>query len=278
MRPYIDAHVHIGWTITRDPIVGQTTGRYMARMATSGIVAAIAGPTAVGSSLARGILDIQAQNEVISRACRQFPERFPIGLALVELRVGDAGVEEVARALTTGGLKGLMYHPSGGGMPLARLYPYLEVAAMAGGLCLLHGRAGETAELARRFPEATFVVHAGQDDITETCAPLDNVWFEVVQRPHGAGSERDWARLVDQLGVERIVFGGDTPYYDYRVTQISLEAAQIGEDTKDRIAYRNAVTLIRTFRPDWSLPQGPVLAPQQYPTEELWAARGERLL
>jgi predicted TIM-barrel fold metal-dependent hydrolase len=278
MRPYIDAHVHIGWTITRDPIVGQTTGRYMARMATSGVLAAIAGPTAVGSSLVRGILDIQAQNEVISRACLQFPDRFPIGLALVELRLGDAGAEDVARALTTGGLKGVMYHPSAGGMPLARLYPHLEVAAMAGGLCVLHGRAGETAELARRFPEATFVVHAGQDGVAGLCAPLDNVWFEVVQRPHGAGSEWDFARLVDQLGRERIVFGGDTPYYDYRVTQASLEAAQVSEDIKDRIAYRNAMTLIHGFRPDWSLPQGPVATPQVYPTEELWAARGERLL
>lgn len=278
MRPYIDMHVHIGWTITRDPIVGQSTGRYIARMAASGVVAAVAGPTAVGSPLARGIVDIQAQNEAISRACRQFPDRFPIGLALVELRLGDAGVEEVERALSTGGLRGLMYHPHGGGMPLARLYPYLEVAAMAKGLCLLHGRPGDTAALARRFPEATLVIHAGQEKVVELCAPLDNVWFEVVQRPRGPGSEWDFAKLVDQLGSERIVFGGDTPYYDYRVTQASLEAADVSQDVKDRIAYRNAVALVQKLRPDWALPQEPAVAPQQSPMAELWASRGERLL
>jgi len=276
MRPYVDVHSHIGWTITRDPIVGQTTGRYMARMATSGVVAAIIGPTAVGSSLERGVLDIQAQNEVISRACRQFPDRFPIGLALVELRLGDAGVEEVERALAIGGLKGLMYHPCGGSMPLERLYPYLEVAAMVKGLCLMHGKPSVIAELARRFPEAAFIVHAGSG--VELCAPLDNVWFEVVQRPRGPGSEWDFAQLVDQVGSEHILFGGDTPYYDYRVTQASLEASDISGEIKDRIAHRNAVTLIQRFRPDWGLPQEPVVAPQQYSMNELWCTKGERLL
>lgn len=149
---------------------------------------------------------------------------------------------------------------------------------MAKGLCLLHGRSGDTAALARRFPEATFVIHAGQENVVELCAPLDNVWFEVVQRPHGTGSEWDFAELVDQLGAERIVFGGDTPYYDYRVTQASLEASDIRQDVKDRIAYRNAVTLIHRFRPDWVPPQEPAVAPQQVPMDELWAARGERLL
>jgi len=278
MRPYIDAHSHIGWTITRDPIVGQSTGRYMARMASSGVVAAAIGPTAVGSPQARGVLDTQEQNQVIARACQQFPDRFPIGLALIELRHERAGVTELERAMQQDGLRGIMWHPSGGSMPMPRLYPFLEVAAMGKGLCLLHGKAADNAALARRFPELTFVAHAGHEEAVTLCAPLDNIIFEVVQRPRGAGSEWDFAQLVNQLGSERILFGSDAPYYDWRVLQAALEAAAVSEAIKDRIAYQNAISLVRRFVPNWTLPADPVVSPQRYPTEELWAVRGERFI
>jgi predicted TIM-barrel fold metal-dependent hydrolase len=278
MRPYIDAHSHIGWTITRDPIVGQSTGRYMARMAASGVVAAIIGPTAVGSPQARGMLDTQEQNTVITRACQQFPDRFPIGLALIELRHERDGVTELERATNEGGLRGIMWHPSGGNVPMARLYPFLEVAAMGKGLCLLHSKATDTAALARRFPELTFLSFAGPEEAADLCAPLENIVFEVLQRPRGAGSEWDFARLVDRVGSERIVFGSDAPYYDWRVLQATLESADVSESIKDRIAYENAVSLIRRFVPDWSMPTQPVVPPQVYPPDELWAAKGERFI
>jgi predicted TIM-barrel fold metal-dependent hydrolase len=247
-------------------------------MASSGVVAAIIGPTAVGSPQARGVLDTQDQNEVIARACQQFPDRFPIGLALIELRHERAGVTELERAVHEDGLRGIMWHPSGGGIPMARLYPFLEVAAMVKGICLLHGKAADNAALARRFPGLTFVAHAGHEEAVELCAPLDNIVFEVVQRPRGRGSEWDFGRLVDQLGSERIVFGSDAPYYDWRVLQAALEATDVPEATKDRIAYQNAVSLIQRFCPDWELPTKPVVPPQLTPQEELWATKGERFL
>ena len=276
MRPYIDVHVHIGLTINRDPKVGQNTARYMARMAATGIVAAIIGPTAVGSPQARGVLDTREQNETIARACREFPERFPIGLALFELRHGDQGVDELDRALSEGGLMGVMYHPSGGGIG-AEVNPFLEVAAMHSGLCLLHGSPADTAVLARRFPGATFLVSAAHQGIDE-CARLDNCWFEIVQRPKGANALWDLAQVTNVVGRERVLFGGDTPYYDYRVVQAQIEAAPVDESLKDRIAYENALALIRRFRPGWDLPREPVAPPRAYTVEELFAARGERLL
>ena len=127
-----------------------------------------------------------------------------IGLALIELRHERAGVTELERAMQQDGLRGIMWHPSGGSMPMPRLYPFLEVAAMGKGLCLLHGKAADNAALARRFPELTFVAHAGHEEAVTLCAPLDNIIFEVVQRPRGAGSEWDFAQLVNQLGSERI--------------------------------------------------------------------------
>jgi len=282
MRPYIDAHAHIGESINSffyhaDPPlkVRQTTGRYLARMAATSIYAAITGCTAVGSPLENGTMSIRHHNEVISRACRAFPDRFPIGLALVELRLGDAGVEEVDRAICEGGLSGVMFHPSSGKLG-KEIYPYVELASMYRGLCLLHAKPAHIALLARRFPGATFFTDAREG--AEECVPLDNVWFELTQRPKGPGTVWDLPDVVNKLGSERIVFGSDTPYFDYRVVQAMIEAAPVDEATKDRIAYQNAATLIRRFRPEWQMPQEPVIAPQLYATEELFAARDERLL
>ncbi|MEZ4736063.1 MAG: hypothetical protein R3E79_53930 [Caldilineaceae bacterium] len=105
MRPYIDVHCHIGMTVSRAPVVGQSVGRYMGRMAAAGVVAAILCPTS-GGPQARGVLDTQDQDEVISQACRRYPDRFPVGLGVVEVRHEGAGVAELARAMDAGGLMG----------------------------------------------------------------------------------------------------------------------------------------------------------------------------
>ena len=280
MRLYIDIHCHIGTTITYDPAVGQTTGRCLARMASAGVVAAVVGPTAVGSSQIRGILDTKDQNGIIVRACQQFPDRFPIGLALIELRHGQVGADALEGTLVEGGLRGIMWHPAG--MTFERqLYPFLEVASLRGGLCLLHESPERTAAYARRFPNLVFIVHAGVEEEFEACKQLDNVWFEVVQRPRGSKSDWDLPQLINELGSERILFGSDLPYYDFRILQAQVEAADIDEATRDRIAFHNAVTLIQSFRPDWEPPGEAPAAPQNYTYEEIWApkeAGSERLL
>ena len=280
MRLYVDVHCHIGTTITYDPAVGQSTGRCLARMASAGVVAAVVGPTAVGSSQIRGLLDTNDQNAIIVRACRQFPDRFPIGLALIELRHGQVGVDALEETLVEGGLKGIMWHPAG--MTFERqLYPFLEVASLGGGLCLLHESPARTAAYARRFPNLTFIVHAGVEEEIESCRQLDNIWFEIVQRPKGPKSDWDLPQLVKQLGSERILFGTDLPYYDFRILQAQVESASIDETTRDRIAFQNAVTLIQRLRPDWKPPREAAASPQNYTYEELWdpkEAGSERLL
>jgi predicted TIM-barrel fold metal-dependent hydrolase len=167
-----------------------------------------------------------------------------------------------------------MFHPSGGKIG-NEIYPYVELASMYGGHCMLHGNPSNTALLARRFPGATFVLHMAEG--WDTCASLDNVWFEMVQRPQ-RGQEWNLPDVINRIGSERIVFGSDLPYYDYRVLQAAIERAPISETEKDRIAYQNAVTLIRRYRPEWQMPKEGVAAPQQYTIEELFEVGNERLL
>lgn len=270
MRPYIDCHNHIGRTIDRVPPVGQNTAMCLTRFAETHIHAAISMPTAVGSPITRGIVDIREQNEVIARGCRDFPGVFPIGLALIEERFGKLGIEEAEKAMSELGLVGIVGHP-----PIAEwCIPFVEAAAAREGLVNLHMHNVLMDEIATMFPHCTFISHASTWG-AEHLAKHDNVFFEVVQYPDGQGSEWDFAWFADKVGRERLIFGADLPYYDYRVLQKTIEEAPIDDDLKDRIAHKNLETLIQRFKPDWSMPEAPPKTVRVYDPEELWAVNPE---
>ena len=267
MRPYIDCHNHIGRTLDRVPPVGQNTAMSLARFAETNIYAAINAPTAVGSPIARGIEDIRHQNEVIARSCQDFPDRFPFGIALIEPRFGKMGIEEAERAMSDPNMVGIVGHP-----PIKEwCIPFVEAAAARKGLCNLHLHNELMGRIARMFPNATFIVHASTYAV-ENFAGLDNVWFEIVQYPDGQGTEWDFNWMVNKIGKERMIFGADLPYYDYRYLQRTIEDAAIDDDLKDRIAHKNILNLIQQFKPDWKLPETSIKAPRIYDSDELWAA------
>lgn len=285
MGPYFDVHCHIGMTVSRAPTIGQSVGRCLARMASANVIGAIPCPTG-GGPQARGVLDTRAQHETIANACRLHPERFPIGLGNVEVRHEQAGADELDRAMREDGLVGFMCHPGLSGHSLGgELYAFLEVVAMHNGLCLLH-QAGSTqniAAYARRFPSVTFIIghvsmtKAGHLDAIEQCGKQENIWFDVAQKPGGADESWDLEHLVNHLGSDRIMFGSDLPYYDFRLVQAQIEAARLDDETKERIAYQNAVRLVKQFREDWSPTLTPIIPPQVYTEGEMWDANGARL-
>ena len=270
MRPYIDCHNHIGRTIDRVPPVGQNTAMCLTRFAETHIHAAISMPTAVGSPITRGIVDIREQNEVIARGCRDFPGVFPIGLALIEERFGKLGIEEAEKAMSELGLVGIVGHP-----PIAEwCIPFVEAAAAREGLVNLHMHNVLMDEIATMFPHCTFISHASTWG-AEHLAKHDNVFFEVVQYPDGQGSEWDFAWFADKVGRERLIFGADLPYYDYRVLQKTIEEAPIDDDFKDRIAHKTLEALLQRFKPDWSMPEAPPKTVRVYDPEALWAVNPE---
>ena len=227
-------------------------------------------PTAVGSPIVRGIEDIRHQNEVIARACKDFPDRFPIGLALIEARFGKLGIEEAEKAMSDLRLVGVVGHP-----PIREwCIPFVEAAAARNGLCNLHLHNPLMGEIARMFPKANFIVHASTYAM-ENFASFDNIWYEVVQYPDGQGTEWDFNWMVNKVGRERLIFGADLPYYDYRVLQRTIEEANIDDDLKDRIAYKNIISLIQQYNADWTMPDTPVTAPRVYDPNELWAVDPE---
>lgn len=271
MRPYIDCHNHIGKTLNRLPPTGQNTAMCMARFAQTHIHAALSMPTATGGLIARGLEDRRAQNELISRNAVEFPGAFPIGMALADPNLGDLALDEAERALSLPHIVGMATHP-----PVREAaIPFVELTAARKGLCNMHLHDALFGEIVRMCPDATFITHASSY-ATENFAGLDNVWFEVVQYPDGFGTEWDFQQLIDKVGSERVIFGADLPYYDYRILQRTIEAAPVSDEVKDRIAHRNMISLIQRFRPDWTMPETPPAAPRQYTEAGLWACEPEQ--
>ena len=73
------------------------------------------------------------------------------------------------------------------------------------------------------------------------------------------------------------MFGSDLPYYDFRLVQAQIESAQIDDETKERVAYQNAVRLVQQFRGDWTPALTAIMPPQVYSDAEIWDANGARL-
>jgi predicted TIM-barrel fold metal-dependent hydrolase len=285
--PFIDVHAHVGMTVNRTPPVGQSFEKYLARMAQSNVVAAISS-TAGGGPRERGILDVRDQNDATAAGCRRYPDRFPIGLALLEAGFGQAAVDEIERAMTDAGLAGLMCHPGMSGHALdATLHPALEVVDARVGLALLHvgGRDANpsaAADLARHFRRTTFIMaHVSMNERQHresiaAFAGLENVWCDFAQHPGhpataaGAGGPWDIVDLVRGLSASRLVFGSDTPYYDYRYLQQEIEAARIDAPRKDRITWANAADLIHRFRPNWTPPRTPPAVPDEFDGVDVW--------
>lgn len=265
-RPYLDVHNHIGRTINRAPTVGQSAQMCLARFAQTGVRAAVAMYTATGSPLFRGAVDLRAHNESIARAMRTWPDRFPIGLAIAEVRFGEAGLEELDRAIVELGLHGYVDHPPFNESSL----PFIDLVAARGGLINLHCHTELMAKIARMFPTATFIVHASTW-ASENLARFNNCIFEVVQYPDGRDTVWDLVRLANKVGEDRIVFGADLPYYDYRRLQYFIETAPISNGLKDRIAWVNAEALFRRFNPTWRMPESPPSSHRIDQTDWLWA-------
>jgi predicted TIM-barrel fold metal-dependent hydrolase len=277
-RPYIDVHAHVGETINRVPPMVQTIEKYLGRMADSSVYAAIPFPAA-GFSLARGVQDLRAQHENIARACRDYPERFPVGLGISEVRLQRAGVDELERAMRDDGLLGFMVHSGISGHQLGDvLHPLLEVVDARGGIAMIHvgerGPAAAAAAYARRFKNTTFLMaHVSTNErlfaaAAEHLATPENVWVDFAQHPQGGAFGVE--RVVNAFPTDRLLFGSDIPYYDYRILQRQVEAAPISEEMKDRIAYRNAVALIQRFKPEWRLPESPTEMPAAFAGQDLW--------
>ena len=157
-------------------------------------------------------------NAMMAEAVEQYPDRLS-GLAVANPWYGKKAVDSLKRAFERG-LCGLFLHPPRQGFQLAEsvLDPLIKV-------CMEHDKAiyaytgtpicampFQLAELARRFPEATFVMgHMGWSDFAgydaiPAAVQAPNIIIETSYATSGLVKS-----AIDAIGAERVLFGTGYP-------------------------------------------------------------------
>lgn len=254
-RQIIDVHSHIGTTITSG--VGQDADTWLRRMDAAGIDQAIVS-VAAGGLQAEGLADTRRANDAIAEAVRQRPDRFPIGLAGIEVRHGEAGHDEVRRAINDLGLKGLVFHATFEGFTVdsPAFHAVLGALKQSRALILLHstpdGRANPNAiaKVAEKFPDLTFLMgHPvfSEDQRAQAAAQVKehaNMLIDLAYQDDPKTCEF----FVREVGADRVLYGSDAPYFEPAKVIASIEAADISAVDKDKVLGGNAARLIAAFR------------------------------
>lgn len=255
----IDVHLHVGRTVTRIPSTGQTAAEALARMRTTGTVAAILSP-AGGDELGDGLRSVQRRNNALCALAQEHPSRFPLALADADPRLGpDLAASETRRALASLGLAGVCLVPAMSGTTVGpALAPILREVDHHCGLCLLHPTPSAEASLLRlvgQFRHVTFILaHAAMSSDLAGLGRLRDtgrVWFDASQNCADPSDAR-LTSLIGAVGYERVLFAGDSPYYEPATARTVLFTTPLGQARRNAIAVRNATNLIHQLRPDWT--------------------------
>ena len=102
-----------------------------------------------------------------------------------------------------------------------------------------------------RYPNVNLILaHLGNSDAGSVARQVDaikaarngNVWVDTSSARSMFSGLIEWA--VEEIGYERILFGTDTPLYWSAVQKARIETAEICEEAKAAILYRNAAVLL----------------------------------
>ena len=144
-----------------------------------------------------------------------------------------------------------------------RVDPVIEEAIAANVAVLIHAshkapgspmypnesHSGHIAALAARYPEAKIVMaHTGGNAYRAVKAvkPYPNVAVDISGSLLRAGALE---YTVAHLGAERVVFGSDFPYVPHAICAGKVEEAELTEESKQKIWYRNALRIYsRTWK------------------------------
>ena len=179
----------------------------------------------------------------------------------------EAICREIEGRVRDNGAKGLKLHAS-----LNRFHPYdprlnpaYDLAQEQGLPIVFHGgnftegtaqysRPKEFKDVAQRFPKLTFVLaHLGQDYFDETreiAALYPQVHFDCsaiissVGKPGGIGSD-EIVSLIREIGVERVQFGSDYPFFHPAWAAAALLSLPLTTDEKRLICADNARRTLR---------------------------------
>jgi predicted TIM-barrel fold metal-dependent hydrolase len=246
----IDVHAHVGISSTLQ--VAGSADDVVRLMDDNGIDQSVISPIP-GYEDPRGVEDSVQQNDNIARAIKDHPDRLPCGLGVVEPRHGAAALDEVDRVMSHLGLRGLMFHNDFNGLSIdsPAMFRILDrLAAHDGAIAQVHTAQHSVLEapyqlgtVADAFPGITFINAHPFMDGTQLRASIDlgrrhpTMLFDTTVSHHHL-----WPieKAVEGIGEDRLMFGSDNPYYTFTADIDIINYAQVTEEVRDKVFWRNA--------------------------------------
>ena len=188
-------------------------------------------------------------NEQIAKLVKTSPDRFS-GLAVANPWYGKKALEILKQAFESG-LRGLYLNPARQGFHLAEhiIDPLVKLCVKYGKPVYSHtgtpvfSMPFQLAELARRFPEARFVMgHAGWSDFWYDVIPAarqaENILVETSCTTGGMV-----LNFIDSLGADRVIYGSGYPQSLPERELNKILQLELAKDVLKKIMYGNASSL-----------------------------------
>lgn len=235
-----DAHMTVGEGLH----IGLDPNELIERMDSCGVSRAFIAPTERFIAV-----DNEEGNAYILGLIHDYPDRF-MGYAVVNPWYGEKGHIQLRRALESG-LQGIKLHPVLQGFSLFddTIRPILQIAEQFHAIVYVHTGAPmnalplQVAAIAADYPEVDFIMgRMGKTDYALDVIPAlkqaPNVYAE------SAYCYPSYLRhLIDEVGVERLLFSTDTPltFMDQEVTKFN--DTPMSKKEKELIACGNLIRL-----------------------------------
>ncbi|PIQ27352.1 hypothetical protein COW36_15590 [bacterium (Candidatus Blackallbacteria) CG17_big_fil_post_rev_8_21_14_2_50_48_46] len=243
----LDFHTHLGTSIFG---YGQTLEALLERMDRLEIAQAVVIPVQP--------LDyhLSPENDAVAMAVLQAPQRL-IGFARVDPRQGEEAEMELERCIRHLGFKGLFLHPweetcpinSAPVQALMSVVKRLKIPVMISGGHVRVSMASQIADLASAFPEITFIATSGGQinisgvalsEATQMLKENPNVYLET----SGIYREDFIEDLVPQIGIERLLFGSNSPEFSQELEVLRPRMAHLSPSERNAILGENARRLL----------------------------------
>jgi uncharacterized protein len=245
--PIVDMHGHYG-TFAGIYFPNPYADRMQQSMDRAGVKAIVCSSHLAMSDQALG-------NRELAQALREHPGRF-YGYRIINPHYPEVAKQEVERYPLDPGFVGFKFHPDGHSYPITGSgYEYALSYANEQQLLVLTHSWGESkfdsphmvAEVAKKYPQVTFIMgHAGYGewDIAFAAArEHSNIYLDLCAAYRVNGII---ARMVNEVGSHKIVFGTDQPWFDPHACAGSICYSRITDEDRRNICYRNAEKLLKT--------------------------------
>lgn len=243
----LDFHVHLGTSIFG---YAQTPEALISRMDRLGIAQAVV------MAVQPRDYHLEPENDAIAMAVQQYPTRL-IGFGRIDPRLGKEAEMELERCIRHLGFKGLFLHPWEETYPInstwvKALMPAirrLKIPVMIAGGHVRVSMASQIADLAAAFPDIPLIATSGGQinisgvALAEAAQMLQenpNVYLET----SGIYREDFIEDLVPLIGIERLIFGSNSPEFSQEFEILRPRRAHLSEAQRQAILGGNARRLL----------------------------------